>query len=446
MTQEDFLKLCFEGRADEIEDALIEGADPNEHAMIFGTPASPLFVAAMENNTSAIVVLIEYGANPADGFIASVVTENRKTARLLVNIGADINALDDNGHTALLCALTANKPDVVRWLIELGADVNVRTGGGYNVLTYTALMLENNRRTDGKKSEIDPAIIPLLMNSGSDYRDALTLAIKTNNINFVKELIRNGADMNIKCMDNQPPLSIALVSVKHEVSSEMIELLASNGADVNAKFDFGDGAVTNPLNMCVSMERPDLAEILLRYGADPDARDYNGRTALVFAVITGDEILDVLLENGADPNVPDNEGRTPLMLAAVDGTSDSEIAEKLITHGADVNIQDNNGVSALMWAVIGKDRSSDFLLSGLIRTGGLRAEGFESWLALVSLYSAVKREIQVDTVRTLIIHGADVNLRDEKDMNALTYAMMNDDKVIADMLISAGSETDFNMI
>ena len=198
--------------------------------------------------------------------------------------------------------------------------------------------------------------------------------------------------------------------------------------------------------MCVSMERPDLAEILLRYGADPDARDYNGRTALVFAVITGDEILDVLLENGADPNVPDNEGRTPLMLAAVDGTSDSEIAEKLITHGADVNIQDNNGVSALMWAVIGKDRSSDFLLSGLIRTGGLRAEGFESWLALVSLYSAVKREIQLDTVRTFIIHGADVNLRDEKNMNALTYAMMNDDDVIADMLISAGSEIDFNKI
>ena len=446
MTQDDFLKLCFEGRADEIEDAITEGTDPNKPGMIFGTPASPLFVAAMENNTSAIVVLIEYGAKPADGFIASVVTGNRKTARLLVNIGADINALDDNGHTALLCAITANKPEVVKWLIELGADVNVRTGGGYNVLTYTALMIENNRRTDGKKSEIDPEIIPMLMNSGSDYREALMLAIKTDNIDFVRELIHNGADMNIKCMDNQPPLSVALVSVKHEVSSEMIELLASNGADVNEVFDFGDGALTNPLNMCVSMNRPDIAEILLRYGADPDVRDYNGRTALVFAVLTGDEILNILLENGADPNIPDNDGRTPLMLVAVDGGSDSEIAEKLITHGADVNIQDKDGVSALMWAVTSRDRSPDFLLSGLIRTGGMRAEGFESWFALASLYTAAKREIQLDTIRTLIVHGADVNLRDDKNMNALTYAMMNDDEVIADMLISAGSEIDFNMI
>ena len=439
MTQEDFLKLCFDGSVDEIEEALKEGADPNERAMIFGTSASPLFVAAMEYNTQAMDILLEHGANPAEGFIASVITSSRKTALFLRICDADINTLDYLGHSALLCAVTSNKPDAVKWLIELGADVNLKTGGGYTVLTYAALMTAE-RETHAISSEI----ISLLMNHGADYTEALALAIKTNNINFVKELISNGADMNITCTENQPPLSFALLSAKNGVSLSMIELLASNGADVNEVLDFGDGAVTTPLNISVSMERPDIASILLHYGADPNVRDYNGRTALVFAVLIGDEMMNVLLENGADPNIPDNDGRTPLMLSAVDGGSDSEIAEILIEHGADVNIQDNSGVTALMWAVIGKDRSSDFLLSGLIRTGGIKARGAESWFTLAALYASIKREIQIDVIRTLITHGADVNLRDNKNMNALTYAMMNDDDEVVDMLISAGSEIDFN--
>ncbi len=68
------------------------------------------------------------------------------------------------------------------------------------------------------------------------------------------------------------------------------------------------------------------------------------------------------------------------------------------------------------------------------------AEGAEAWFALVSLYTAVKHELQLDVIRTLIVHGADVNLRDSKSMNALAYALMNNDEDIADILISAGSE------
>ena len=435
MTQNEFLVLCTRGSRDEIEEALNNGADVNKHGMIHGTSVSPLFAASLEGNLEGIVTLIENGAKPADGYIASVISDNKLASGLLSVCGADINSLDDAGHTALLCAVTSNKPDAVKWLIEHGADVNVKTGGGYSVLTYAALMT-----AERETSEISPEIISLLMLNGADYKEALILAIRTDNIKFVSELINNGADLNLPSMKDHSPLSAALINPNRPADPEMIELLASNGADVNEVFDFGDNTISNPLNISISFNRPDIAEILLKHGANPNVRDYNGRTSLVFAVVTSKEMIEVFLEHGADPNITDNEGRTPLMLAAIDGGNVPEAAEILIVHGADVNIQDNNGLSALMWAVTGKDRSADFLISGMIRTGGIMAEGAEAWFALVSLYTAVKHELQLDVIRTLIVHGADVNLRDSKSMNALAYALMNDDEDIADILISAGSE------
>lgn len=435
MTQDEFLKVCIKGSTEDIEEALKNGADVNKHGMIHGTSVSPLFAASLEGNIEGIMTLIENGAKPADGYIASVISGNMITAGVLKVWGADINSLDASGHSALLCAVTANKPKAVKWLIEHGADVNMKTGGGYSVLTYAALMT-----AERSTSEILPEIISLLMINGADYKDALTLAIRTGNIKFVRELINSGADMNIKCMEDHSPLGAALMNSSRPADPEMIELLASHGANLNEVFDFGDGTVSNPLNICISVNRTDLADILLNHGANPNLRDYNGRTSLVFAVVTSDEMVKVFLEHGADPNITDNEGRTPLMLAAIDGGSVPDVIEDLITHGADVNIQDNNGLSALMWAVIGRDRSADFLISGMIRTGGIMAEGSEAWFALASLYTAVKRNMQLEVIKTLITHGADVNLRDSKAMNALAYALMNDDEDIADILISAGSD------
>lgn len=90
------------------------------------------------------------------------------------------------------------------------------------------------------------------------------------------------------------------------------------------------------------LEQPDpnkdveSARLLLQHGADPNAKDYRGRTPLFDAAFEWNvPLVKVLLEHGASAAVNDVDGHTPLHL-----TRDPRIARLLLTRGADVNARD----------------------------------------------------------------------------------------------------------
>ncbi len=66
--------------------------------------------------------------------------------------------------------------------------------------------------------------------------------------------------------------------------------------------------------------------MLLGRQPDIDARDENGRTALMLAVLRGESrAVDMLLASGADPNAADGRGTTPLQ-AAIAGNQPAIVA------------------------------------------------------------------------------------------------------------------------
>jgi ankyrin repeat protein len=74
-------------------------------------------------------------------------------------------------------------------------------------------------------------------------------------------------------------------------------------------------------------------ELMLNGGQDPNARDKNGRTALMFAVINMHSTsAKLLIDHGADINAVANDGSTPLMLAASSG--DTESVREMLKRGA----------------------------------------------------------------------------------------------------------------
>ncbi|MDF3047882.1 MAG: ank1u7 [Candidatus Midichloriaceae bacterium] len=94
------------------------------------------------------------------------------------------------------------------------------------------------------------------------------------------------------------------------------------------------------------------AELLLRKGANINARDKQGRMPLHVAIkkeIFSDERLDFLLQIGADPNVQDNEGDTALHYAIRITRSQAPIyvVNLLLEHGANWDIKNNKGESPL---------------------------------------------------------------------------------------------------
>lgn len=84
------------------------------------------------------------------------------------------------------------------------------------------------------------------------------------------------------------------------------------------------------------VKQAESARLLLRHGADPNAKDFRGRTPLFDAAFDGNvALVKMLLQNGASAAVSDDDGHTPLH-----HTRDAQVARLLLAHGADVNARD----------------------------------------------------------------------------------------------------------
>ena len=141
-----------------------------------------------------------------------------------------------------------------------------------------------------------------------------------------------------------------------------IERLLKRGADVNAQQ--ADGATA--LQWAAYRGDAKLAELLLKAGAKPDLANHDGATPLWLAAARGDgAVIQALLKGGADANEQLPLGRRPLMLAARSGNVDA--VQALLEHGADVNASETErGTSALMQAA---DQGHADVLKELIQHG-----------------------------------------------------------------------------
>src|ERR1035438_4369901 len=108
----------------------------------------------------------------------------------------------------------------------------------------------------------------------------------------------------------------------------------------------GLAAATENTELLTAIRKGDLAAVktLLAHGADVNARDAKGASALMYAAIYGDlECMNLLLDKGADPNASNDLSINALMWAA----SDLGKVRTLVAHGANVNARSNYGYTAL---------------------------------------------------------------------------------------------------
>lgn len=113
---------------------------------------------------------------------------------------------------------------------------------------------------------------------------------------------------------------------------------------INEKDSNGDTA----LSWACYIDSPDMVELLLKYGADPNIQNNRKNTPLL--ITSSQSIAKSLMLAGADINHENNEGTRPIHKAAF--LSDQATTIRLVLAGAELNIPDHRGYTALHYCSI----------------------------------------------------------------------------------------------
>jgi hypothetical protein len=201
-------------------------------------------------------------------------------------------------------------------------------------------------------------LVEILSTRGIDSKDgkaspALDAAIRRGNETAVRLLIEKGAPVNPVSVVLWPPLGEAA----HWSRIRILKILLAAGADPEAKD--GHGISYLPLYGFFDAR---VTEALLDSGANVDARDDKGRTALMLAAGFGyEDAVKLLVEHRADVNLSDNAGRTALMHAAAGKYVDA--IPHLLESQADLYAKDRSGDTAVAIAQKSKNQVAVELLS-----------------------------------------------------------------------------------
>jgi ankyrin repeat protein len=258
--------------------------------------------------------------------IAAVVVASVLMGSAAASVAAgkeDVNARRVDGSTPLQWAAFQDDLAEARRLIAAGADVKATNNYGINAMLLAA---------DISSTEL----IRLLLKNGADTNSAnpdgetaLHLVARAGNIEAAKLLLKAGAKVDPRDkLGEQTPLMWA-VARRHPA---MVELLLSQGADVNARSAIRDyQRVATAESRAKSLDRGGFTPLL--YAARENCR----------------ECADILIKRGADVNLPDPSRVVPLVIAMLNNNFD--IAKRLIEAGADVNQWDIYGQAPLHVAI-----------------------------------------------------------------------------------------------
>ena len=468
-----------------------------------GTPKTNALCIALQRRTGAITkLLLDRGASPSLSPDADIrfplhwiIWDGDEDALSLVQVlvehGADIDLVDEQGLTAIALAVEKENLEIIRLLLqrkanpttlispdserthilvlaarirttpakslkmaqlmlEHGLDVNFRSSwddtplwwaADYGNLAVTRLLLDHGAFIDVQKWFEGTPLVAAIRNIQSvpepQVQVSKPLGKPIESIAQVQEhedvarlLVSSGANTNLRASSGLTALHYAA----ENGSSNIVELLINHGADTTIADNYG----LTPLHRAARNGHENIAKFLLAHNADVDALTLNGWTALHVTASEGHTSTVALLVNaGSNLDAIDHEGNTALCRAAgdlVDKNRSLKIVELLLSHSASPNIGNKHGLTALH--VAARDGHEELVELLLKYNANVHAREEEAWTAL---HQAATKGHE-STAQLLLAHNADANAQTSYGWTALHLAAHGDHANMVLLLVDAGSD------
>ena len=479
---------------------------------------TPLDLAIQWQRTDALALLLEAGADPnlPDGRKMTPLhrVADPAAVTLLLEAGADLDARDESGATPLHRAAVSPALDVVRAHIDAGAEVDAPDEHGDTPLHWSlrnwasslpaevlleagadvnALNASNETplHAAARYSSSGTAAIAALLEAGADANaraasgeTPLHLAVPYNDdIAQLHALLAGGADVNSEDTSGATPLHRAAAWQNLATVNALLE----GGADINARAGNGD----TPLHRAVARAQPRhappmtfhynappqvytenrsgypalsgsdtaLVAALVGAGADMEARNDSGETALATAARHGnDRLVSKLLELGSPPE-PGLAAVTPSAVPVCDWATHTMFAdapvvslEGCLEAGVGVSALDRRGRSPLH-ALVGDLTAKHYFLpaaiTALIGAGADTDARDGQGATLLHQVAGGARGYWVggplplpDAAAALLAGGADVNARNRGGRTPLHVAAetLFDNSFTVTVLLDAGGD------
>ena len=362
------------------------------------------------------------GSDTPDARLMDAVEANSiENVRAAVAGGANLNVRGSHGETPLIKSILCDDPRIFRFLLERGADVNIPTTNGYTPLTFACL--QNN-------FEYVRNILAYSVDISSKTEEGWTplLVASTNSSVFYDN------------MDH--PFFKALIEIVYKYSRyhpdynpvRIVSLLLKSGANPNESNMFG----TTPLMAAASMGNYAMLKELLESNAAIDLKDTEGKTALMYAAVsTIEELIDSLIHlRLVSSTVKLTDFLTPVMLVQLKPRFEpqkEQCVNHLIENGADLRVKDKKGLSILTHAA----RTGNLnVVKNLV---GHSADVHDrSPRGITALYAAAING-HTDIAAFLIEHGAEIDARLNDGETPLMAAVWNGQVDMVELLIRNGA-------
>ena len=280
----------------------------------------------------------------------------------------DTNIRDNNNNYLITYAILFNKIDIVTLLINKGAKLDAVDNDGrsllyivvkYNYLDILDLLLFFN------KTYIGISLVDIIDNNRNI---PLHYAIKNKNIEIIKKLLK--AKSNIYIKDNNGNNSLHLSIYSRNV--DICKLILDEKINVNSINNDGETA----LHMACNLELENIVKLLLQYGIDVNIRDNdNELTAISYCINRNNSYLtSLLLKNNADPNIQDFFGNSSIHYSIIEDNLEIFmllINSKYTKNIINVNIFNADGKYPIHIALENKTNNLDDYLQFLLPRSNL---------------------------------------------------------------------------